>query len=172
VTRKTTNRATRRDKGAIRDDWAERFLAKIDMGAPDECWEWRGDRAPFGHGRLTHAKRQVLAHRLAYALWNGDLPADAFICHHCDNPPCCNPAHLYAGTHRQNMRDKVVRGRTSSNPGESNGYARLTDEEVLMIRSDWATGRWKQRELAARYGTSQANVWQIVNRKKWRHLAA
>ncbi len=74
------------------------------------CWEWQGTRQSAGYGLLGH--RYV--HRLAWALSNGTLPTGMQICHHCDNPPCCNPAHLFLGTGADNAQDSVSKGRHGS----------------------------------------------------------
>jgi hypothetical protein len=74
------------------------------------CWVWTGNTDNKGYGRLHHD----LAHRRAWRETNGPIPDGLWILHRCDNPPCCNPAHLYPGTHAQNMRDMSERGRSGS----------------------------------------------------------
>jgi hypothetical protein len=90
---------------------ASRFWPRVQMGAPDECWEWTGPRLKNGHGRYDSTVSYV-AHRYAWILANGRIPlADEVIRHQCDNPPCCNPSHLLAGTQKQNVADMIDRGR-------------------------------------------------------------
>lgn len=72
-----------------------------------DCWEWKGKRYPSGYGR--HSK--FYAHRVAYELVHGPIPAGMFVCHRCDNPPCCNPAHLFLGTPEDNAKDRERKGR-------------------------------------------------------------
>jgi HNH endonuclease len=93
----------------------ERFWPKVRVGKPDECWEWDGARfSPTGYGAFQFGvKKTVRAHRIAFQLAGGLLPPGMLVLHHCDNPPCCNPAHLYAGNHSQNNQDCVRRGRRS-----------------------------------------------------------
>jgi len=82
------------------------------MSVLTECWPWNGSRDAFGYGKKKIARKQYYTHRLAYWWANGmHIPAGALVLHRCDNPPCCNPAHLYAGTAKDNVRDTVVRGR-------------------------------------------------------------
>jgi len=94
---------------------SERFWAKVDRRGLDECWEWQGSRT--GRGRYGNVKvdsyTNAPSHRVAWELTNGPVPEELCVCHRCDNPPCCNPAHLFLGTHQDNMIDKVAKGRQS-----------------------------------------------------------
>jgi hypothetical protein len=86
---------------------AERFTRFLTPGAPDDCWEWRGNRNNRGYGKLG----KIYAHRVAYELASGPIPSGLEVMHSCDNPPCCNPAHLSVGTHADNMQDMARKGR-------------------------------------------------------------
>jgi hypothetical protein len=78
---------------------------------PAQCWEWQRSRSRQGYGRLGP---RVYAHRLAYEVFIGPIPDGLHVLHHCDNPPCCNPAHLWSGTVADNMRDRDAKGRNGS----------------------------------------------------------
>jgi hypothetical protein len=79
----------------------------------DKCWEFQGARtSPNGHGIMTVDGKRVMAHRAAYEVWVGPILDGMKVCHHCDNPICCNPTHLFLGTQRDNMRDAAAKGRT------------------------------------------------------------
>lgn len=88
-----------------------RFLSKVRRGASPDCWAWNGARNSAGYGALNTDAGVVLAHRLAWALANGEIPDGMFVCHRCDNPSCTNPSHLFLGTHADNMRDMMEKGR-------------------------------------------------------------
>lgn len=146
----------------------ERFWAHVDRsGGPDACWPWTGAKQASGYGRLTIAQRQDGSHRVALAIKLGrSLEPGEVAIHSCDNPPCCNPAHLSVGTNIDNDRDKVAKGR--SNRGERHGHARLTADVVLAIRAAEGTGT--QEELAARFGVERGTISKILRRERWTHL--
>lgn len=100
---------------------ADRFWPKVDKSAgPDACWIWTASRTAFGYGRILVSPKYVThAQRVAYELCIGPIPAGLIVRHKCDNPPCCNPAHLELGTNADNSRDMVARGRAAT--GSRNG---------------------------------------------------
>jgi len=111
------------------------------------------------------------AHRFSYQLANGPIPEGAHILHRCDNPPCVNPSHLYAGSHLDNMRDRHARGRYDSFPGESNPNHCLTEDDVVRMRALYASGNCPQRELARLFHISQTQVGRVVRHESWEHVA-
>jgi hypothetical protein len=113
-----------------------RFWSKVDMRAPDECWEWQASLHTSGYGRFKLADQWcVMANRMALVIHTGEDRLDRMALHTCDNPRCCNPHHLYWGTHTDNMRDKVRRGRarTGDQSGAKNGAAKLTDDDFAVV---------------------------------------
>jgi len=98
----------------IPEDVKARFWAKVDVRGPDDCWEWQGSRTNKGYGGFSINSHPLKAHRLAWQFANNrDWPAGLEACHSCDNPPCVNPNHIRPGTRRENIRDRVERGRNA-----------------------------------------------------------
>ena len=87
----------------------ERFWSHVDVGGPDDCWEWTAPRANHGYGSFSINGISVKAHRMSAVIALGWFDARLYVLHHCDNKPCVNPRHLYLGTHRDNMLDAVER---------------------------------------------------------------
>lgn len=150
-----------------------RFWKLVKRGGPDECWEWVGFRhkkSGYGSWSPRHDERWG-AHRVAWVLANGRLP-DGMVCHHCDNKPCCNPAHLYDGTAKTNAQDAKERGRLGGRSrGELNPAAKLTAAHVVQMRAAHAAGVGS-RVLARQYGIGRSTTKRILRGLKWKHVEA
>ncbi len=137
------------------------------------CIEWLGYRTKAGYGECERDGKKQRAHRLMMADWLG-IPIEALdgICvlHTCDNPPCCNPDHLFLGDHQDNVRDREEKGRGVAPVGSQHGQSKLTEAQVIDLRAQYASGEWTQAKLAARYSIKQSLVSMIVNRKVWSHV--
>lgn len=150
---------------------AERFWQKVDRSRGiDSCWMWVRQRDACGYGRLQIGTRNALAHRVSWELNRGDIPKGMHVLHRCDQPGCVNPGHLFLGTHQDNMADMYSKGRRPAPRGIRNGRVKLSEQDVLDIRANYALCRVTQAELAQRFGVSSASINFIVNGKNWRHL--
>ena len=90
----------------------DRFWKKVDRsGGPDACWPWTGCLQSMGYGATHIGRKYTLAHRASWVWLRGDIPDGMFVCHRCDNPRCCNPAHLFVGTAQDNTDDMLAKGR-------------------------------------------------------------
>ncbi len=143
----------------------ERFWAMVDIGPPDVCWPWLGSKDKKGYGRVkTVGRKNESAHRVAWRLRNGPIPEGVFICHKCDNPPCCNPVDLYDGSNVTNMRD--MRDHLRSRFGSRNINAKLNERAVFALR----TGRRSKAETASKYAVARSTISSVLTRKSWRHI--
>ena len=102
---------------AFSPKFIERFWSRVDQsGGPSVCWPWTRSKTPAGYGRVNHNHAVLYTHRIAYVLATGEDITGLHICHACDNPLCCNPAHLWSGTALDNMRDRDAKGRGHLKP--------------------------------------------------------
>jgi hypothetical protein len=146
----------------------ERLWEKIKKVGDDECWEWVGTRTRDGYGMIKgKTKKIVPAHRMVYEQVKGPIPAGLVIMHTCDNPGCCNPAHLVPGTVNDNNQDKIVKGRTIGLPGELNPFVRLTEDKVRAIRQERKANGTSLNKIALQFGISKKQVLNIVHRRQW-----
>lgn len=156
----------------------DRFWEKVQKSTNEsDCWIWiGGPKKGYGHMRRGgKLEGSSYAHRLSYELHKGKITEGMHVCHKCDNIRCVNPAHLFLGTAKDNMADMTQKGRRAygkqvSNAGEAHGEAKLTEKEVLEIRSIYPTKKYTQYELADKYGVSQFLIWSILKRKAWKHI--
>jgi hypothetical protein len=150
-----------------------RFWSKVRIG--DGCWLWSAFVAPSGYGmfglgsRRDGSARVHPAHRVAYALAVGPVPAGQVVAHRCDNRACVRPSHLFLGTQSENMRDMAAKGRSGALRGSDNPQSRLTERDVASIRRAARRGA-VQRRLAERHGVSESTVSLIIKRRGWRHV--
>ena len=145
----------------------------------DGCWPWGGWKSEQGYGRVEINGKSYYAHRVIYALanpgsieWNApkDKNSTGFIRHTCDNPSCCNPNHLLVGTHLENMRDKVNRGRGPDFSGGKSKRCKLTMEDVFFLRLQRKRGA-KIKALQMLYELSEAAIKQCIYGKTYRDTA-
>lgn len=149
----------------------ERFWNKVDRSdGPDACWLWipAKDRKGYGEFHVSLERGKVRAHVFAVELTTGEpCPPGKEGCHRCDNPPCCNPSHVYYGTRQQNVNDMWQRGRAKR--GSARSHSRLTEATVLEIRRRFAAGETGP-SLAAEFGVTDGCITDAVNGRSWKHV--
>jgi hypothetical protein len=168
---------------------AERFWAKVNKKGPrkfgmtSRCWVWTAStRNEYGYGALVVDGRAALAHRVAWELAHGPIPAGLLVLHECDTPACVR--HLFLGTQRDNVEDCARKGRRKYARGEANGRhthpertvrgeahanSKLTVEKVREVRRLRAAGA-QQKALSDRFGISVNTVQSILHRRTWAHV--
>lgn len=132
---------------------------------PHACWDWQGWREPNGYGRFGQRK----PHRLMYEATHGPIPQGDDVCHRCDNPPCVNPAHLFAGSRQDNMDDMVAKGRASVSPYRTH---KIDIVAARRIRTEFAQGGVTYTELGERFGLRRSQVNKIVLGQCWKEPTA
>lgn len=147
----------------------ERAIARFwSLVVPDgTCLTYTGKTTKKGYARIKVGGRMTYAHRLAYELVNGPIPGGLDVLHRCDNPPCVNYGHLYAGTNSDNIKDRMARGRSAHITGASHPSSKLTAEQVLAIRTRYAAGGISQPALGREYDISQSHVGRLIHRQSW-----
>lgn len=146
------------------------FWKSAVKGEPNDCWLWVGATFASGYGvirRHVDGKSKMLrTHRVSWEIHNGPIPLGMHVLHRCDRPPCCNPAHLFLGTHLDNMRDMYRKGRRESARGEQIGNAKFTRKDIIAIRASSQS----RRSLAREYRVDHSTIDAICNRKTWKHI--
>lgn len=176
------------------DDLIKKLELKSIPEPMSGCWLWLGAKSSGKYGTMSHAGKNQRAHRLAWAAFRGSIPHGSCVCHHCDNPGCINPDHLFLGTFADNNADRrkkhrdawfnapeeraaclqkarnIVRDRNLYARGENQGHARLTTTKVRAIREMSKLGR-TQREIAAIFGVAQTTVQAVLSGRSWAHVS-
>ena len=151
----------------------KRFWSHVDITTLFDCWPWKLSTMPKGYGQFQRFTRKPvpknlrwLTHRVAYTLHHGHCPDDICVCHSCDNPICCNPAHLFLGTKLVNNRDSVEKGRNQH--GQRHYKASLSWEQVLHIRQlrhQGCTAKLIAQTVGCKVATARA-IYLNKNRQK------
>lgn len=178
-------------------DIEERFWRKVDKKSESECWEWKANIVGgYGVFAFSHLKT-IKAHRFSYELKYGKIPDGMLVCHHCDNPKCVNPNHLFLGTPADNMRDRDAKGRQAKGDangarlhpermargkkhgsylhpesvpkGSKNGRTKLTESDVVNIKKLLKT-KESQASIGKRFGVTRFVIWKIKVGLSWAHI--
>lgn len=136
------------------------ILEHLDMSG--EHWLWKRKTTIFGHGQLKYKRKMRLVHRLMWEFTRGPIPQGMCVCHKCDIPQCCKPTHLFIGSHSDNARDKVRKGR-------DNTAKKLTRAKVKQIATLLKLGT-PQKVLSEKFNVSISTISLIKNKKVWRFV--
>ena len=171
---------SRRWQSLITEDAIRRFRSKVDKSShPGGCWLWTAGRGNFGYGSFAVTHRlSVGTHAVSYRIDRGEIPPGMWVLHHCDNPQCVNPEHLFLGNASDNMRDAAAKGRCALQQrgliqrarGQRHSQVKLSPAQVHQIRALFDAAQECHRSIGARFGCTAANVRRIGTRQTWKHL--
>ena len=150
------------DEERIKHFWARANITDL-FG----CWEWTAGKNGDGYGNFRWHGKHIGTHRLSYLLVYGMIPKGMLVLHHCDNPPCVNPCHLFLGTHQDNADDMKQKGRSPERSGERNSRAILKLIEVAEIRKKYSCGE-RRADLALKYGVAPPTIDAVISGRNWR----
>ncbi|WP_181289208.1 HNH endonuclease [Pseudomonas brassicacearum] len=147
----------------------------------NQCIVYSGYRSRDGYGKVNRKGKVHFAHRYLWSLLNGSPSAEERVLHHCDNPPCCNPMHLFLGTQLDNMQDMRSKGRgrwvsqrgRPGHKGESNPKAKLTADQVQWIRNHYSSkygSPFGSARLGEKFGVSRNTILHVVKGQTWRAI--
>lgn len=152
----------------LRMDTEKRFWDKVNIRKLDDCWEWQGGKRN-NYGRFWFRDKDWMAHRASYTIIFGEIPEGMHVCHHCDNPPCVNPNHLFVGTNSDNLLDASRKFDNLARRGEAHGNSKLTSTEVEEIRELFGTGLYMKTELGKMFGVYDTLIGRIIRGEAWKH---
>lgn len=170
---------------ALSDADIARFWSKVDVRGSDECWLWKASCFKGGYGQFKASGRMLKANRVAYFLGTGMDLGESLALHTCDNPPCCNPAHVYGGTAKDNITDAITRGRFACGVGETHGSrthpesrargervgnAKFTAEQVADMRALYLAGGHTHQSFADQFGVTREAIRDMLRGDNWGHI--
>lgn len=152
-------------------------MKKYTLKKENGCWDWIGSKDKHGYGQFcikannNPKQRFVFAHRESYKFYKSKLSDDFVVCHHCDNPSCINPDHLWAGTQTENHKDMHNKGREGhgSAKGENTPVSKLKNQNITEIRSMYENGK-SQQKIADIFGVTQGTISSILRKATWKHI--
>jgi uncharacterized UBP type Zn finger protein len=146
----------------------QRFFDKIITIPEHSCYEWIAYKHPKGYGKIQNKNGSRVAHRIAYELYYGPFNKNNLICHKCDNPGCVRPEHLFMGTAQDNNKDRDNKGRQAK--GESQGFSKLTSENVRKIIELVKLGEKSNADIARMFNVNRSLISNILSGLIWSHV--
>ena len=161
-----------------------RFWCKVNKDGPlpphkpelGHCWIWTASIKSNSYGSFYFGGKVDRSHRFSFLIHGGILtPEKPCVLHSCDNPSCCNPNHLFAGSQDENISDMVQKGRNNRTGisvciGQKHGMAKLTENNVIEMRCLYSSGKYSTRCLAKKYGVSRSVIQDVIHRRAWIHI--
>lgn len=162
-------------------DLGQKLMSKCFVGDLSQCWEWNGGKSHHGYGVCCRPSRKGsrMAHRVSWEVFVGPIPSGLNVLHRCDNPPCCNPAHLFIGTQQDNVDDCISKGRFSRKDctpyenrarGETLKKSHLKASDIREIRKLYKPWVFGMLKLSHKFGVSKQSIEAIVKRRVWKHV--
>jgi len=146
----------------------ERFWEKVDKS--EKCWNWTAGATGKGYGAFRVNGKMRGSHQVSYEFAYGSIPAGLFVCHHCDNPLCVNPSHLFLGTNQDNVNDRDRKGRANQAHGENHVKAKLTEDKVKRIRYEYSRGNTTMTQLAEKYKVGHTTIFDTIHAETWKKV--
>jgi len=148
--------------------YMKRFFDKIDK--TETCWLWTaGSRGKPGYGSFKLNGKVIDAHRVSYIIHKGDIPIGMYVCHTCDNRICCNPAHLFLGTTKDNVQDMIKKGRKKTVKGSSCSWAKLTEDQIVKMLKLFEQG-YTNAQVGKMFGIHRGSAGEIKRGEIWGHI--
>lgn len=142
----------------------QRFWQNVAKRGPDDCWPWTAHTNDAGYGMIGKGNNSIRAHRYSYELHFGAIPDGLHVLHHCDNPTCVNPAHLFIGDDAANMQDKTDKGRAYRPYGEAHGNRQFTERQIRHFRAEQPRSGLSIRAFARSHDVSYETMRRILKR--------
>lgn len=144
----------------------ERFYDKIKINKENGCHEWQASISRRGYGQFALNSTTQVSHRVAWLLSYGQIPKGIYVLHHCGNPKCVNPAHLFLGTQRDNMNEAISKNIYF----RSSGNAKITEKQVIRVKGMLQDGIYSVATIAKRFDVSWHAIYDIKHNRTWKHL--